>query len=69
MNIAIQIHAAKAYAAKFSNKNGHPAALEENANPLVFVPSGDLRHMPAKTKAGIEGTFVQEKETKEIICK
>ena len=32
-NRAIQVHAAKVYTTEFSNKNGHSAALEENANP------------------------------------
>ena len=49
-NIATQIHAAKAYAAEFSNKNACSAALEENANPQVILPSGGARCSPAKTK-------------------
>ena len=63
-NIATQICAAKAYTAEFSNKNACSVALEENANPQVFVPSGGARHMPAKTKAGIERTFVPTKKQK-----
>ena len=64
INIATQICAAKAYTAKFTNKNACSAALEENENPQVFVPSGGVRHRPAKTKTGIEGTFVQTKKQK-----
>ena len=67
-NRATKIHAAKAYAAEFSNKNVPSAAPEENANPQVFVPSGSARHRPTMTKTGSEGTFVQKKETKVIIC-
>ena len=57
-NTATQIHTAKAYMAEFSNKYACCEALEENANPHVFVPSGAARHGPTKTKTGIEGTFV-----------
>ena len=53
-----QICAAKGYVAECSNKGAHCEALEENANPQVFVPLGVARHRPAKTKTGIEGTFV-----------
>ena len=63
-NITTQIHTAKAYAAEFRNKNACSAALEENANPQVFVPSNGARHRPAKTKTGIEGIFVQTKKQK-----
>ena len=57
-NRATQILAAKGYVAEFSNKCAHCEALEENANPQVFVPLGGARHRPAKTETGIEGTFV-----------
>ena len=57
-NRATQICTAKAYVAEFSNKCGHCEALDENANPQVFVPSGGARHGPAKTKISIKGTFV-----------
>ena len=60
-NRAIQICAAKAYAAEFSNKHACCEALEENANPQIFVPSGGARQRPAKTKTGIEGKFVPKK--------
>ena len=50
--------------AELSNKHLHCEALEENANPQVFVPSGGARQRPAKTKTGIEGTFVQKKKQK-----
>ena len=63
-NIATQICTAKAYATEFSNKNFHSAALEENANPQVFVPFGGARHRPARTKTGLEDTFVQKKKQK-----
>ena len=63
-DIATQIHAAEAYVAEFNNKNACSAALEENANPQVFVPSGGTRHRPAETKSGIEGTFVQKRNKK-----
>ena len=53
--------------AESSNKPAHCEALEENANPHVFVPSGGARHRPAKTKTGIEGTFVQKNKQK-ISC-
>ena len=60
-NQATNIHAAKAYMAEFSNKHACSAALEENTNSWVFVPSGGARHRPVKTKTGIEGTFVQKR--------
>ena len=66
-NIATQICAAKAYIAEFSNRNAHCAALQENANPQVFLPSSGVRHRPAKTMIGIEGhppTFVQKRKQK-----
>ena len=63
-NRATQICATKAYATEFINKNTHSTALEENANSQVFVPSGGARHMPTKTKTGIEGTFMQKKKPK-----
>ena len=59
-NRATQICAAKAYIAEFSNKHAHCKGLEEKANPQVFVPLGGARHRLAKTKTGIEGTFVQK---------
>ena len=57
-DIATQIHAAKAYATVFNNNGACSAALQENTNPQVFVPSSGARHRPIKTKTGIEGTFV-----------
>ena len=39
-NRATQICATKGYAAEFSNKNAHTAALEENANPQVVQGTG-----------------------------
>ena len=57
-NRTTQICTAKDYSAEFTNKHAHCEALEENVNPEVFVPSGGARHMPLKTKTGIEGTFV-----------
>ena len=64
VDIATQIGAAKAYTAEFNHKNAHSAALEENANPQVFVPSGGARHRPAKNKMGIEGTLAKKKKQK-----
>ena len=62
--IATQICAAIAYATEFNNEDACSAALEENTNPQVFVPSSGTRHRPVKTKKGIEGTFVQKKKQK-----
>ena len=61
-DIATQIHAAKVYTTEFNNTNACSAALQENANPQVFVSSSSTRHRPVKIKTGIEGTFVQKKE-------
>ena len=58
------ICAAKAYTTEFSNKNAHSVALEENANPQVFVPLGGARHRPARTRTCLESTFVQKKKEK-----
>ena len=63
-NKATQIHAAKAYTTEFSNKNACSVALEENANPQVFVPLSGTMHRPANPKTGLEGTFVQNKKQK-----
>ena len=60
-NIATQIRAAIVYTAGFNNNDACSAALQENTNPQVFVPSSGARHRPVKTKTGIEGTFVQKK--------
>ena len=68
-DIANQIHAAKAYAAEFNNKDAHSVALEGNTNPWVFVPSTGTRHRPVKTKTGIQGTFVQKKKQKKSSAK
>ena len=68
-NSATQIGTAKAYMVEFSNKHACCKPIEENTNPQVFVPSGGGRHRPVKTKTGIEGTFVQKKETEESSCR
>ena len=60
-NIDTQIPAARAYATEFNNNDAHSAALQENTNPQVFVPSSGARHRPVKTKTGIQGAFVQKK--------
>ena len=61
------MHAARAYTAEFNNNDAHSAALQENTNPQVFVPSSHTRHRPVKTKTGIQGAFVQKKKQKKSI--
>ena len=63
-NIDIQIHAARAYAAEFNNSEACSAALQENTNPQVFIPSSGTRHRPVKTKTSMQGAFVQRKKQK-----
>ena len=60
-NRVTQICTSKAYTTEFSNKNACSAALEQNANPQVFVPLGGTRHRPVRAKTGLEGTFVQKR--------
>ena len=63
-NRATKICTAKAYMVEFSNETAPHEALEKDANPQVFVSSGGARHRPAKSKKGVEGTFVQGKKQK-----
>ena len=53
-NRAIQIGAAKAYVIEFTNKHVHREAIEENANPQVFVLSSCARHRPVNSRIGIK---------------
>ena len=57
-NIEIQMHAARVYAAEFNNNEAHSAALHENTNPDIFIPSSGARHRPVKTKTSIQGEYV-----------
>ena len=57
-NIEIQMHVARAYAAEFNNNEAHSAALHENTNPEMFIPSSGVRHRPVKTKTSIQGEYV-----------
>ena len=68
-NIETQISAAKAYATEFNNNDAHSAALQENKNPQVFIPSCGARHRPVKTKTSIQGAFVQKKKQKKTTVK
>ena len=60
-NIEIQICVARAYAAKFNNNEAHSAALQENTNLQIFIPSSGARHRPVKTKTSIQGEYVQKR--------
>ena len=60
-NIVTQINAAKVYATEFNSKDACSAALVENTNSNVFVPSHGTRHRPVKMKTGIEETCVQKR--------
>ena len=68
-NIEIQMHAAKAYAAKFNNNEAHSVTLQENTNPQIFIPSSGARHRPVKTKTSIQGKYVQKKKQKKATVK
>ena len=57
-DIEIQMHAARAYAAEFNNNEARSAALHENTNPEIFIPSSGARHRPVKTKTSIQGEYV-----------
>ena len=64
-DIDIQIHAARAYVAEFNSNDTCSAALQENTNPQVFIPSSGTRHRPVKAKTSIQGgAFVQKKKQK-----
>ena len=58
------MHAARAYAAEFTNSEVHAVALRENKNPEVFIPSSGARHRPVKTKTSIQGEYVRKKKQK-----
>ena len=60
-NIEIQMRVARAYVAEFNNNEARSAALHENTNPDIFIPSSGARHRPVKTKTGIQGEYVQTK--------
>ena len=67
-DIDTQIHAARAYAAEFNN-NACSAALQENTNPQVLIPSSGTRHRPVKTKTSIQGAFVQKRNKRKQLSK
>ena len=68
-DIKTQLHAARAYATKFNNKEARSVALCENTNPQIFIPSSGARHRPVKTKTSIQGEYVQKKKQKKTTVK
>ena len=68
-DIEIQICVARAYAAEFNNNEARSAALHENTNPEIFIPSSGVRHRPVKTKTSIQGKNVQKKKQKKTTVK
>ena len=68
-DIEIQICVARVYAAKFNNNEACSAALQENTNPQIFIPSSGARHRPVKTKTSIKGKYVQKKKQKKTTVK
>ena len=68
-NIEIQICAARAYAAEFNNNEAHSAALQENTNSQIFIPSSGARHRPVKTKTSIQGKYVQKRNKRKQLSK
>ena len=68
-DIEIQMHVARAYAAKFNNNEAHSMALHENTNPEIFIPSSGTRHRPVKTMTSIQGKYVQKKKQKKTTVK
>ena len=54
-----QIHAIKAYAAKFVSKHVMQEVSKENNNPQISVPGSGARHTPSNRKS-IEGIFVNK---------
>ena len=64
-DIETQICAARGYAAEFNNNDACSAALQENTNPQVFIPSSGARHRPVKTNYKHTGSICTKKETKE----
>ena len=63
-DIETQICAARVHVAEFNNDATHSAALQENTNPQVFIPSSGTRHRPVKTRTSIQGAFIQKKKQK-----
>ena len=53
-NVNTQICAARAYAAEFNNNDACSAALQENTNPQIFIPSSGAGHRLVKTKTSIQ---------------
>ena len=68
-NIEIQICVARAYATEFNNNEACSVALQENANPQIFIPSSGARHRPVKTKTSIQGKYVQKKKQRKTTVK
>ena len=68
-NIEIQICAASAYATKFNLNEAHSVALQENANPQIFIPSSGARHRPVKTKTSIQGEYVKKRNKRKQLSK
>ena len=68
-NIEIQMHVARAYAAKFNNNEAHSVALHENTNPEIFIPSSGARHRPVKTMTSIQGKYVQKRNKRKTTVK
>ena len=68
-NIEIQMCAARAYAVELNNNKACSAALHENTNPDIFIPSSGARHRPVKTKTSIQGEYVWTKKQKKTTVK
>ena len=68
-NVEIQISAARAYGTKFNNNEAHSAALKENTNPQIFIPSSGARHRSVKTKTSMQDKYVQKKKQKKTTVK
>ena len=68
-DIETLICAARAYATKFNNNKAHSAALQENTNPQIFIPSSGARHRPVKTKTSMQGKYVQKMKQKKTTVK
>ena len=67
--IEILIHVARAYAAIFNKNEACSAALQENTNPQIFIPSSGARHRPVKAKTSLQGEYVQKKKQKKTTVK
>ena len=68
-DIEMQMHAARAYAVEFNNDEACSAALHENTNPEIFIPSSGARHRPVKTKTSVRGEYVQKKKQRKTTIK